>query len=128
MTEPSTRLLIMVINDRERLDEVLMGLLELGVTGATIVDSEGMGRILSDDIPVFGGLKAAVVDRPRNVTIMSVVDEGRVDPVVAHVQGVLGDLSAPSTGIIFVLPVERVVGLAPGLARSEDPRDASRGA
>lgn len=125
-TDSSTRLLVMVLNDRDRLDEVLTGLLELGVTGATILDSEGMGRILSDDIPVFAGLQAAVVDRPRNLTILSVVDHARVNPVITHMQEVLGDLSAPSTGIVFVLPVERVVGLAPELARSEDPGETPR--
>lgn len=127
MCHPSTRLLVMILNDRDRLDEILTGLLELGVTGATILDSEGMGRILSDAIPVFGGLQAAVVDRPRNLTILSVVDQARVDPVITHMQQVLGDLSAPSTGIVFVLPVERVVGLASGLARSEDAGETSRG-
>lgn len=128
MCDPSTRLLVMVLNDRDRLDEILTGLLELGVAGATILDSEGMGRILSDAIPVFGGLQAAVVDRPRNLTILSVVDQARVDPVITHVQQVLGDLSAPSTGIVFVLPVEHVVGLASGLGRSEDGGETSGGA
>ena len=118
--QSAMRLLVIVIHDPKRLDEVLTGLLDLGVTGATILDSEGMGRILSDDIPVFGGFQAAILDRPRNATILSVVEESSVDAVVAHVQQVLGDLSAPATGIVFVLPVERVVGLAPGLARSQD--------
>jgi nitrogen regulatory protein P-II 1 len=120
MSVPSTRLLVVVINDPERLDEVLAGLLDLGVTGATILDSEGMGRILPRDTPVFAGLRGAVVDRPRNATILSVVEEGRVDAVLERVQEVLGDLTAPSTGIAFVLPVERVVGLAPALEKAQD--------
>jgi nitrogen regulatory protein PII len=128
MSDPSTRLLVVVINDPERLDDVLTGLLELGVTGATIVDSEGMGRILARDTPVFAGLQAAVVDRPRNVTILSVVEAARVDAVIARVQGVVGDLSAPSTGIVFVLPVERVVGLAPVLVHAKDRGDEPGGA
>lgn len=123
----STRLVVLVLNDPERLDEILTALLELGVTGATVLDSEGMGRILPDQVPVFGGLQAAVAARPRNATILSVLEASRVDPVVARVQEVLGDLSAPSTGIVFVLPVERVVGLAPKLARTEEQGEGSGG-
>ncbi len=83
-----------------------------------------MGRILSDEIPVFAGLQAAVgAERPKNVTILSVVTADRLDAVVELVESICGDLAAPSTGIVFVLPVERVVGLAPGLAQSQDGGD-----
>jgi len=120
MTDPSTRLLVVVLNDPERLDELLGGLLDVGVTGATILDSEGMGRILPSDTPVFAGLRAAVVERPRNATILSVVEAHRVDAVLERVQKVVGDLSTPATGIAFVLPIERVVGLAPALSQATD--------
>ena len=43
-------LLIAVINDVDLMDEVLAGFLEIGITGATVLDSEGMGRVLSHDI------------------------------------------------------------------------------
>ena len=35
-------LLIAVINDVDRIDEVLEGFLEIGITGATVIDSHGM--------------------------------------------------------------------------------------
>lgn len=120
MSDAAKRLLVIVINDRELLDEILTGFVELGVTGATIINTEGMGRILSDVIPVFAGLQAAVgTARPENVTILSIVTEDRVDAVLDLVKQVCGDLEAPATGIAFVLPVERVVGLAPMLAPKE---------
>ncbi|HUF49450.1 MAG TPA: hypothetical protein VMN60_01370 [Longimicrobiales bacterium] len=53
------QLLIAVINQEEKLDEILAGFLDLGITGATVIRSEG--------------------------------------------------------GIVFTLPVNRVVGLAPEL-------------
>lgn len=115
------RLLVLVLNDPERLDPILTGFLELGITGATVVHTEGMGRILSDAIPIFAGLRAMVGDeRPRNVTVFSVVEEPVVQPALDMVKQVCGDLADPSTGIAFVLPVERVVGLAPALDRARD--------
>jgi len=122
MTEAATKLLVAVINDREKLDEVLSGFLELGVTGATVIDSEGMGRMLSHDIPIFAGLQTLLSgSRPRNRMIFSVVPDLLVDPVLELLQEICGNLASPATGIVFVLPVDRVVGLAPELGDAGNP-------
>lgn len=116
MSGPDTRLLVVVINEPEKLDEILSGFLELGVTGATVVASEGMGKLLSTDVPIFAGLQAFLAGaRPQNRMIFSVVSESAVEPALALLQDVCGNLAAPATGIAFVVPVERVVGLAPEL-------------
>lgn len=116
MSRPDTRLLVVVINDPEKLDEILSGFLELGVTGATVVASEGMGSLLAADVPIFAGLQAFLAGaRPHNRMIFSVLPEPVVEPALALLQDVCGSLAAPATGIAFVLPVERVVGLAPEL-------------
>lgn len=111
------QLLIAVINEEEKLDEILSGLVELGVTGATIIGSEGMGRVLSHDVPIFAGLEAlASRSRPQNQTIFSVIREDEtVDRVISLLQDICGDLNDPATGIVFTIPVTRVVGLAPEL-------------
>lgn len=110
------QLLITVINDPEKLDEILSGYLELGITGATIVNSEGMGRLLSHDIPIFAGLQTLITrSRPQNRTVLSVVTDDKVEPALALLQDVCGNLDAPATGIAFTVPVGRVVGLAPEL-------------
>lgn len=109
-------LLLAVINDPEKVDEILSGFLELGITGATIINSEGMGRLLSHDIPIFAGLQTLISgSRPQNRTIFSVVSDDKVEPAFALLQDVAGNLDAPATGIAFALPVARVVGLAPEL-------------
>lgn len=116
MSEPVAQLLVAVINEPEKLDEILSGYLELGITGATIIGSEGMGRLLSHDIPIFAGLQTLISgSRPQNRTIFSVVAEDRVAPALALLQDVCGNLSDPATGIAFVVPISRVVGLAPEL-------------
>lgn len=116
------QLLIAVINDPEKLDEIMSGFIEIGITGATILPSEGMGALLSHDIPVFAGLRTLITrSRPQNRTVFSVVDDSLLDPAIALLQEVCGDLAAPATGIAFTLPVGRVVGLAPELG---DDREA----
>ena len=107
------KLLIAVINEPEKLDDILAGFLELGITGATIVSSQGMGRVLSHDIPIFAGLQTLVSrSRPQNRTLFSVVADEKVEPAITLLQSVCGDLHDPATGIVFVVPVEQVVGLA----------------
>lgn len=110
-------LLIAVVNDVARVDEILAGFLEIGVTGATIIDSEGMGRVLSQEIPVFSGLQSLISrSRPRNQTIFSVIDDpATMDNALKIIQEVCGPFDDPATGIAVTVPVSRVVGLAPEL-------------
>ncbi|HLU26117.1 MAG TPA: hypothetical protein VKZ58_10480 [Longimicrobiales bacterium] len=111
------QLLVVVINQEEKLDEILSGFVELGITGATIISSEGMGRVLAHDIPIFAGLQSLVErSRPRNQTIFSVIEEDeKVDGAFALLQEVCGDFNDPATGIAFTIPVNRVIGLKPEL-------------
>lgn len=110
------QLLVAVVNDPDKLDEILSGFLELGITGATVIGSEGMGRLLTHDIPIFAGLQSLIAGaRPQNRTIFSVIADDKVEPAFALLQDVCGNLAAPATGIAFSIPVNRVVGLAPEL-------------
>lgn len=114
-------LLIAVINQEDRLDDILSGFLELGITGATVIDSEGMGHVLSHDIPIFAGLQTLISRaRPSNQTIFSVIDtDEKVQGAIALLRETCGDLDDPATGIVFTIPVSRVVGLAPELGTEE---------
>lgn len=115
------QLLVAVINQEEKLDEILSGFLELGITGATIVNSEGMGRVLSHDIPIFAGLQTLIArSRPQNQTIFSVIKEDeKVEGAITLLQEICGDLNDPATGIVFTIPVLRAVGLAPELGEED---------
>jgi nitrogen regulatory protein P-II 1 len=106
-------LLVAVLNAPDTLDSILAGFIELGVRGATVINSEGMGRVLAHDIPIFAGLQT-LINRsgPENRTVLTVISDDLIDPVIALIQESCGDLKKPATGIIFTLPVDRVVGLA----------------
>lgn len=122
------QLLIAVINQEEKLDEILSGLVELGVTGATIINSEGMGRVLSHDIPIFAGLETlASRSRPQNQTLFSVIrEDDKVDAVIALLQEICGNLEDPATGIVVTVPLNRAVGLAPELGHDATEAPPSR--
>lgn len=114
-------LLVCIINREEELEEVLAGFLKLGITGATVVRSEGMGRVLAQAAPVMAGLQElSSRTRPRNTTILSVIEsQDKLDSAIQMIQDRCGDLARPGTGIVFTVPVSRAVGLAAELdARS----------
>ena len=47
------KLIVIILNNTEHLEDLLTAFLEIGVTGSTVIDSVGMGRILSHDVPIF---------------------------------------------------------------------------
>lgn len=110
------QVLVAVINREESIDSVLEGFVELGITGATVVESKGMGRVLSRDVPIFAGVRAlSERSRPANRTVFCVVDDAKVDAAIAMIQEACGSMDDAGAGIVFTVPVARVVGLAPEL-------------
>ncbi len=106
------KLLFFVLNKEELLEEILEAFLELGIPGATILDSVGMGSILTHDIPIFAGFKNLMEgSRPANKTILTLIDDDMVDPVIQSIEQIVGPLDEPGNGILFTLEADNVKGL-----------------
>lgn len=106
------KLLILFLNREELLEDILSYFVELGISGATIVESVGMGRVLTYDIPIFAGFKDLMAgSRPYNKTIFTVVDEFLVEEAVKGIQRICQENEGPGTGLLVTLPVEEVVRL-----------------
>lgn len=112
------KLLVFVLNKEEHLEEVLEAYVEAGVAGATLLDSEGMGRFLAYEVPLFAGFKEFMKgNKPYNKTILSVIrDERVIEKLKTLVDGIVGGLDSPGTGIMFTVPVD----WASGLVREEE--------
>jgi nitrogen regulatory protein PII len=106
------QLLVVILNKEEYLEDVLSLFVELGISGATILDSVGMGRILSHDIPIFAGFRDLIVgNRPYNKTIFSVVEDEVVEQTAKGLRSICGDFAEPGSGLIFSVPVNKVWGM-----------------
>jgi hypothetical protein len=111
-------LILFVLNDPDRLEELLIAWEENGIQGATVLFSTGLGRIREldgwrDDIPLIPSLRD-FYELPENMnrTIFTIVkDEAQVDGVVAATKRVVGELDERETGLLLVLPVARAYGM-----------------
>ncbi len=108
------KLAVLILNQEEHLESLLEGYIEIGVTGATIIDSIGMGHILSTDVPIFAGLRFMFAgSRPYNKTILSIIKKEKVEPLKKLVEKILGPLVESGNGILFFVDISDVVGLKP---------------
>lgn len=106
--------LFVVLNEIDYMEDILSGFVENEITGATIVDSQGMGSALAnsdnDDIPLFGKFRMLIGDsHPYSKTIFTVLkDEMMVDKAVAVVREIVSDISNPAVGFMFTVPIAKV--------------------
>ena len=106
-------LLFIIVLDPDKLEEILEAFLEIGITGATILDARGMGQILSEEIPIFAGLRNLFPGgQSEHSLVFSVAAQSKADDLLDLIPGICGSLEGRGTGIAFTVPVSRVVGLA----------------
>ena len=105
------KLLFIVLNSTEKLEEILEGLIEVGVTGATVVDSVGMGHII-EDVPLFAGMRNVFrAARPRNNMIFSVVTDTQAAETMQVMDKILDCAHSRGKGIAFTLPIDSAIGV-----------------
>ncbi|MEZ4584367.1 MAG: P-II family nitrogen regulator [Caldilineaceae bacterium] len=113
------RMVVLVLDGLDKSAAVLEAWEEAGVSGITILESTGMGRVRSrmamrDDAPLMPSLAWLLQHREeQHRTIFTLVESDEmVDRLIQVTQTITGDLDAPNRGILFVLPVLQAVGLA----------------
>jgi nitrogen regulatory protein P-II 1 len=109
------QVLFVVLNDTALLDDLFSSFLRAGITGATCIESMGMGRALSEidssSIPIFAALRHHLNEsRPYNRTVFALLPDEKVDEAIAAVESVVGDLSLPGSGLLFTVPVGKIAG------------------
>jgi nitrogen regulatory protein P-II 1 len=112
------KMILFVLNDPGKLQDLLNAWKEAGANGATVFSSTGMGRInqsasLREDLPLMPSLSDFFGSNPElSRTLFSIVkDDQTVRQVIAATQAVVGDLDQPKTGLLVVLPVDQTEGL-----------------
>jgi hypothetical protein len=110
-------MVILVLDDVERLDDVMAAWRNAGSRGITIFESSGMARREQstgrDDLPMFPSLSRLLASREvHHRTLFTVLDDDvNVNAFFDATEVVLGPLDSHHSGIIFALPVSHSRGL-----------------
>jgi nitrogen regulatory protein P-II 1 len=108
------KVLFIVLNNVDYLEDVLSILVEHDVNGATVLESQGMGSTIVNnnisDIPLFGSLKSLLKDsNPYNKTIFTVIkDQEKLYKVVEAIKYFLNEEKKVDAGIMFTVPVDEI--------------------
>ncbi len=125
-------MVIAVTPDAERFQQVIDTWEGAGVAGVTILESLGVHKLRQaaarDDLPLMPTLARLLqAAEYHHRTLFAVLDDGfDLEGLIrATEQATGGDYSAPDTGILFVVPVTRVLGLrcVPGQASQPGGKD-----
>ncbi len=117
------KLVILITAQMEDGLDIAQAWQDVGAPGVTIIRSHGLHTLQQElrsgsvELPrmvvSMGAAMAAIIDdmEERGEVILSLVEEPLVDALVAAANQTLGDLTEPNHGILFVLPIERAIGV-----------------
>ena len=100
-------LLIAVLNDESLLDDLITGWLDIGITGATVVESTDLIQLISDHIPIFAGFRSLTSGGGHhNKTLFAAVEESSLlHQAVGFLEALCRRTERPSQGIYMVVPL-----------------------
>lgn len=112
-------LLVTILERSEELFRIMEQFAKIGITGSTVLDSTGMGRVLMKTqaaLAMMEYINKVTKDlESSNKTILTVIDgKDRLAEAIEIIKSLCGDLSEPGRGILFALPLEIVEGLPAG--------------
>ena len=108
MSDPQAdlRMLILIAKDEAVMDELITGMLDVGITGATIVESKGLGAILHQDMPIFSGLASLLPQYTGSRLVLALTTTKRI----TELKKFIDEVDPPRRPVGIVLPVEDAFG------------------
>ncbi len=115
MTRDQTprELLVIILDEPDRLQPVLQGLYEAHVPGATVLESWGGYTAHSwlEDIGLGGFARLFHQGESKQKTIMAVMDSALVEGAIAATEKAVEGFGRPHSGFLFSIPLSHTVGL-----------------
>jgi len=101
------RLLITIARDETVLDELVTGMLDVGMSRATVLEAKGLSAILRQDMPIFAGLAALLPPHTGSRVILCVTDTKTLERYKRYLE----ELPEEQRPIGVVVPVDETFGL-----------------
>lgn len=105
-------MIMVVLDNPDLLDETLEAWDQVGVRGATIIESTGIHRLRKKNIPMRYLFQTPGVVEEGHLTLFVIVEgEKMVQECLDATEGIAGNLDEPNTGIFAAWPLAFVRGL-----------------
>lgn len=106
-SEGNMYLLIAVINNEELIDDLITGWLDIGITGATVVESTDFIQLISQHVPIFAGFRTLTSGGMRhNRTLFTAIRDPEIlDQAVAYLESLCRETGKAHQGVYFVAPL-----------------------
>jgi hypothetical protein len=105
------KLLVLVVEDVERVEDFLSAVVTLGVASIQVVDGSTVMDVLAREAPIFAGLRELLTRPKAKSRIILGVTEGDILPDLDRVlKRVDLDLEQPGTGYALQLAVDSHLG------------------
>ncbi len=108
------KLVIIILSEPELVDDLLTGFLDIGVPGATVLESKGMGSIIKQEMPIFAGLASLFSEQTGSRMIMSVMPESVIESMFELVEEMVGQVDEDNSAICVTLPVDELRSIRRG--------------
>jgi hypothetical protein len=107
-------MVMFVLDNPQRLDELLAAWTAAGILGATIIESTGVRRRQTQALHMRFLFQAAnpLVEEGHATLFAIVADEDQARNCLQATESLVGDLSEPDTGVFAAWPLALVKGLA----------------
>ncbi len=114
-------LLIVVINDEDILEDLITGWLDIGITGATVMESTDLLQLISYHIPIFAGFRsfAGTGIRHNKTLLIGIENKQILDNAIEFLESICRKNYKPSQGVYFVVPLLKFGRLGPEMSASE---------
>ena len=109
-------LLVLILKKVGCLGAILAEMMDAGISGATIVDAQGMLTTLNADTveppPIFGSLRHFLnPEREEQKMILVVLPKEQIVTVRRIIDQETGGLDQPNSGILFTVPLSYTEGV-----------------
>lgn len=112
-------MIMFVLDDIQFSDAILNAWSEMGISGATIIESSGLHRHLKKIIPMRYAFNSGESEETGNLTFFVMVEtEKMVKTCLEAIEKIVGDLNQPNTGIFSAWPLSIIKGI-PGPEQKE---------
>jgi hypothetical protein len=105
------RLLVLVVEDSDLVDDCLSAVVELDVAGVQVVHSSTVMEVLAREAPIFAGLRE-LITRPKAESrlILGVANRSVLAELDRLLQRIGIKLSEPGVGYALEVPLDGLIG------------------